>query len=95
MRLSGDVSITNVVFEGNKASPVGIDGAIGAAGPAVSNLGTISAMTNVTFKNNDFFCSEGTYADYKVCLLGYSVIAVLMKEATSSALVGVPQVFSL
>eukprot|EP00752_Nemacystus_decipiens_P006539 g5890.t1 len=65
LRLSGDVSISNVVFEGNKASSLGIDGTIADAGPAVSNLGRISAMTDVRFKDNTLFCREGTFMDYK------------------------------
>lgn len=54
----------NLVFEGNKATAAGFDDSNAAAGPAVSNVGTLSTMKNVEFVGNTFFCSEGTYVDY-------------------------------
>ena len=56
--------MTDLVFQGNMARAVGFDDSNAVAGPAVSNLGTISEMTNMTFIDNTFYCSEGTYVDY-------------------------------
>ena len=64
LRLSGLVTMTDLVFQGNRARAAGFEESNAAAGPAVSNLGTISEMTNMTFIDNTFYCSEGTYVDY-------------------------------
>ena len=64
LRLSGTVRMENLVFEGNKATQIGCDAFDATAGPAVSNLGTLSAMANITFMDNVFFCGNGTYLGY-------------------------------
>lgn len=64
LRLGGTVTMENLVFEENKATTAGIDDATAAAGPAISNVGILLAMTNITFIDNTFYCSAGTYVDY-------------------------------
>lgn len=64
LRLSGTARMENLVFEGNMATQIGCAALDVTAGPAVSNLGTLSAMTNITFTDNTFFCRNSTYVSY-------------------------------
>lgn len=55
LRLSGQVTMRNLTFNRNRAA---------AGGLAVSNIGSIVSVTDITFVGSTFFCDAGTYADY-------------------------------
>ncbi len=78
---AGQEIFVSSVFEGNKAGTGGALRLGGAAhmyncsfvenvsgdggGAAVSNIGVISSMENISFSGNMYDCQEGTFLDYK------------------------------
>lgn len=56
LRLAGTASVDNCSFEENVSNDVG--------GAALSNIGVISKMKNVSFTGNVFACPPGKYLDF-------------------------------
>lgn len=56
LRLAGTASIDSCSFEDNISDEEG--------GPAVSNIGYISSMTNNSFRGNAYDCESGTFLNY-------------------------------
>lgn len=78
---SGHDSIVNSVFEGNKAGAGGalrlagtasvegcsfVDNASDGGGAAVSNIGSLSRMANISFSGNVFYCQPDMFLDFDV-----------------------------
>lgn len=55
LRLSGTVRLVNATFSHN---------AVQSKGPAISNIGNMEKMADVTFDDNFFVCVDGEYLDY-------------------------------
>ena len=63
LRLAGTASVDNCSFDDNVSELGG--------GPAVSNVGYMSNVTNSSFKNNVFSCDSQTFLDFNVKSASY------------------------
>lgn len=93
LRLAGTASVDKCSFVENISGDGG--------GAAVSNIGFISNMANVSFSGNAFDCQPGTFLDFKVSrdvfCVRHGVVVILISQAWKllAASIAVPRMFVL